>query len=100
MLVEGESDQVYLSALKNLLISKGKIAPLKELVFIPTGGVKGIKATSAILSEVNEIKPLVLLDGDKPGLKMATELKGDFYAAEASLCPDEQKPHRGPFTRV
>ena len=64
------------------MISKGKIAPLKELVFIPTGGVKGIKATSAILSGVNEIKPLVLLDGDKPGLKMAAELKGDFYAAE------------------
>lgn len=81
VLVEGESDQLYLSALKNLLISKGKISPLKEIVFIPTGGVKGIKATSAILSGVNEIKPPVLLDGDKPGVKMATELKGDFYAA-------------------
>lgn len=82
VLVEGESDQVYLSALKNLLISKGKIAPLKELVFIPTGGVKGIKATSAILSGANEVKPPVLLDGDRPGLKMAAELKGDFYAAD------------------
>lgn len=81
VLVEGESDQVYLSALKNLLISRGKIAPLKDLVFIPTGGVKGIKATSAILSGASEIKPPVLLDGDKPGLKMATELKSDFYAA-------------------
>lgn len=81
VLVEGESDQVYLSALKNLLISKGKIAPLKEIVFIPTGGVKGIKATSAILSGTSEIKPPVLLDGDKPGVKMATELKSDFYAA-------------------
>jgi predicted ATP-dependent endonuclease of OLD family len=81
VLVEGESDQVYLSALKNLLISKGKIAPLKEIVFIPTGGVKGIKATSAILSGASEIKPPVLLDGDKPGTKMATELKSDFYAA-------------------
>lgn len=81
VLVEGESDQVYLSALKNLLISKGKIAPLKELVFIPTGGVKGIKATSAILSGASEVKPPVLLDGDKPGLKMAAELRGDFYAA-------------------
>ena len=80
VLVEGESDQVYLSALKNLLISKGKIAPLKEIVFIPTGGVKGIKATSAILSGASEIKPPVLLDGDKPGVKMATELKKDFYA--------------------
>ena len=38
VLVEGESDQVYLSALKNLLISKGSISPLKEIVFIPTGG--------------------------------------------------------------
>ena len=82
VLVEGESDQVYLSALKNLLISKGKIAPLKEIVFISTGGVKGIKATSAILSGASEIKPPVLLDGDKPGAKMAVELKGDFYAVE------------------
>ena len=82
ILVEGESDQLYLSALKNLLISKGKISPLKEIVFIPTGGVKGIKATSAILSGANETKPKVLIDGDKPGEKMANELKSDFYAAE------------------
>lgn len=80
VLVEGESDQIYLSALKSLLISKGKISPLKELVFIPTGGTKGIKATSSILSGVNEAKPVVLVDGDKPGLKIAKELKGDFYA--------------------
>lgn len=82
VLVEGESDQVYLSAFKSLLISKGKIAPLKEIVFIPTGGVKGIKATAAILSGVNEVRPPVIVDGDKPGLKVATELKADFYAAD------------------
>lgn len=82
ILVEGESDQLYLSALKNLLISKGKISPLKEIVFIPTGGVKGIKATSAILSGANEVKPPVLIDGDKPGVKMHNELKADFYAAD------------------
>ena len=55
---------------------------MKEIVFIPTGGVKGIKATSAILSGVNDLKPLVVIDGDKPGTKMANELKADFYAAE------------------
>lgn len=82
ILVEGESDQVYLSALKNMLISKGKIAPLKEIVFIPTGGVKGIKATSAILSSTSEIKPPVLIDGDISGIKIAKELKTDFYAAD------------------
>lgn len=64
------------------MVSKGKITPLKELVFIPTGGVKGIKATAAILSGVNEIRPPVIVDGDKPGLKIATELKNDFYAAD------------------
>lgn len=80
VLVEGESDQVYLSALKNLLISNSDISPLKEIVFIPTGGVKGIKATSAILSGLSEVKPPVLIDGDKPGQKMSAELKSDFYA--------------------
>lgn len=79
VLVEGESDQAYLSALKSLLISKGKISPLKEIVFIPTGGVKGIKATSSILSGANEIKPLIILDGDKAGQQMSSELKKDFY---------------------
>lgn len=83
ILVEGESDQLYFSALKNLLISKGKISPLKEIVFIPTGGVRGIKAMSAILSGVNEVKPPVLIDGDKPGVKIANELKNDFYATES-----------------
>ena len=80
VLVEGESDQVYLSALKSLLISKGKIAPLKEIVFIPTGGTKGVKATAAILSGTSEEKPPIILDGDKPGMKTAMELKSDFYA--------------------
>lgn len=82
ILVEGESDQLYLSALKNLLVSKGKIMPLKDIVFISTGGVKGIKATSAILSGTNETKPYIIVDGDKPGIKIANELKSDFYAAE------------------
>lgn len=80
VLVEGESDQVYLSALKSLLISKGKIAPLKEIVFIPTGGTKGVKATAAILSGASDEKPPIILDGDKPGMKIAAELKADFYA--------------------
>jgi len=82
ILVEGESDQLYLSALKSLLISSGKITPLKEIVFVPTGGVKGIKATVGILSGRNDGRPYVIVDGDTPGQKMKTELKGDFYAAE------------------
>lgn len=83
VLVEGESDQLYLSALKNYLISKGKIKPLREMVFIPTGGVRGIKATAAILSSGNNnTKPLIVLDGDKAGTKMENELRTGMYADE------------------
>ena len=82
VLVEGESDQLYLSALKNLLISHGKITPLKELVFITTGGVKGIKATSSIIAGKSNERPFVIIDGDVPGQKMKKELLSDFYAAE------------------
>lgn len=83
VLVEGESDQVYLSALKNLLISKGSISPLKEIVFIPTGGVKGIKATAGILSGAKDKNPIVIVDGDGPGVKLERDLKADFYAADS-----------------
>ena len=65
------------------MIAKGKIAPLKDIVFIPTGGVKGIKATSSILSGASETKPPIILDGDKPGMKIASELKSELYAAES-----------------
>lgn len=80
VLVEGESDQLYLSALKNLMISKGKISPLKDIVFIPTGGVKGIKATTGIISGRRDEHPFVIVDGDVPGQNIKKELEKDFYA--------------------
>lgn len=81
VLVEGESDQLYLSAIKNLLISKQKIAPLKEIVFIPTGGTKGIRATASIIGGVKEDLPPVIVDGDTPGMKIKKELLDELYAA-------------------
>lgn len=88
VLVEGESDQLYLSALKNLLISHGKITPLKELVFITTGGVKGIKATSSIIASKSNERPFVIIDGDIPGQKIKKELLSDFYVAEPNKVID------------
>lgn len=64
------------------MISHGKITPLKELVFITTGGVKGIKATSSIIAGKSNERPFVIIDGDAPGQKMKKELIADFYAAE------------------
>ena len=91
VLVEGESDQMYLSAMKNLLIAKNKITPLKEIVFIPTGGTKGIKATAGILTGAKDNLPPIIIDGDKPGLKIKSELESDFYAADKNriICLSE-----------
>jgi len=88
VLVEGISDQFYLSALKNLLISKGKIQPLKEIAFIPTGGVKAIKATTGIIQGKNEDLPYVIIDGDNPGQKIKKDLIQSFYSNEADRVID------------
>lgn len=81
VLVEGESDQLYLSAMKNLLISKQKITPLKDIVFIPTGGTKGIKVTAGIISGTKDSLPFVIVDGDTHGKNIKKELEVDLYAA-------------------
>lgn len=79
ILVEGSSDQIYLSAIKILLIGLGKITPKKEIIFIPTGGVKGVKPIVSLLTGKNNILPIVLLDSDCSGENMAQSLKKDLY---------------------
>ena len=81
VIVEGASDQVYLSAMKNHLTSKGLIQPAEEIIFLPSSGVKGIRAMAGILSEADQGPPFVLLDSDTSGDGMANSLKsGGIYA--------------------
>ena len=47
--VEGHSDQMYLSGIKTALVGMGKLRPTRELLFVPTSGVKAIKTVAAIL---------------------------------------------------
>jgi len=75
VVVEGQSDQLYLSAMKILLIAAGRIAPARELVFVPAGGVRGAGAVIAITTGTEDALPFVLLDSDAPGLKLATQLR-------------------------
>jgi energy-coupling factor transporter ATP-binding protein EcfA2 len=82
VLVEGASDQIYLTALKLLLIGEGRITPSRELLFIPTGGVKGIRAVAPILTGKDEEPPFALLDADGAGIKLAQQLKGEIYAGD------------------
>ena len=82
VIVEGQSDQNYLTVIKNWLIKNNLINPLKEFVFIPAGGVKGIKALLPIITGVSEALPFVIVDSDGPGLKQYKELAEGIYSTE------------------
>lgn len=79
VLVEGPSDQIYLSAIKTLLISFGELTPKKDIIFIPSGGTRGVKPIVSLLTGKNDELPIVLLDGDSQGSKMAEALRKDLY---------------------
>ena len=80
VLVEGPSDQHYMTTIKALLISAGRISPSRELVFPPSGGAKTARIVASILTGRDEALPRVLLDGDAPGQQMAANLKSELYA--------------------
>ena len=81
IIVEGVSDQFYLAAIKNHLISRGKIAPKREMVFIPVGGVKGVKPVVSILQGRQTALPVVILDSDAAGKQAQASLKKGFYSS-------------------
>lgn len=84
IIVEGPSDQNYLNAIKLYLISKQKLAPNAELVFIPSGGVRGIPGVVSIVSGKNEALPIVVLDSDQSGRDAKKKLLSGLYKD----CPD------------
>lgn len=79
IIVEGPSDQHYLSAIKNILIKKGKIKPASELVFPPSGGAKTAKIIASILMGRDDALPMVLLDSDPAGKQAAKSLQDNLY---------------------
>lgn len=79
VIVEGPSDQYYFNAIKNHLISTGKFSPKKEIVFIPSGGVKGISAISSIISSRDSELPFVIIDSDKSGKDFKAKLERELY---------------------
>lgn len=80
VIVEGASDQHYLTAIKTLLVSSGRIKPAREFVFPPAGGTKNTKMVAGILTGRDEELPFIVLDGDGPGVRVAKELSSEFYA--------------------
>ena len=82
ILVEGVSDQIYLNLVKRYLIANGKLKYSKELVFIPTGGVRGVGPISTLVSARDDELPYVLLDSDKSGKDYKNKLIGGRYKDE------------------
>lgn len=80
VLVEGPSDQHYLTTIKALLVSGAKIKPKRELVFPPSGGTKTARVVASILTGRDEVLPMMLLDDDGPGRQMRANLTQGLYA--------------------
>jgi putative AbiEii toxin of type IV toxin-antitoxin system len=84
VVVEGTSDQHYLSAIKTILVAAGMLVPGRELVFPPCGGAKGVKAVASILGGKEDELPTALLDSDRVGREMAEALKKTLYVGGAA----------------
>lgn len=79
ILVEGPSDQIYLTLIKRFLIGNGNLQYSKEIVFIPTGGVRGMSPVSKLVASRDNELPMVLLDSDKAGVDFQKQLKSGRY---------------------
>ena len=79
VIVEGPSDQHYFNAIKSVLVREKAIAPKQEIVFIPSGGVKGIPGIVSILCGKTEKLPYVILDSDGSGVDAKKKLESGLY---------------------
>lgn len=79
IVVEGPSDQHYLNAIKSFLIREKLIAPKQEIVFVPSGGVKGVPGVVSILSSKADELPYVLVDSDESGQGAVKKLQSGLY---------------------
>ena len=82
ILVEGPSDQIYLTLIKRFLIGNGELASSQEIVFIPTGGVRGMGPVTKLVSSRDDSLPYVLLDSDVTGKEYQNSLKNGRYKDE------------------
>ena len=82
VIVEGISDQFYLTMIKNYLVAKKSFRPNKEMVFMPVHGVKGIKPVVSILHGRDAKLPVVMLDSDTAGKAFQKNLKKELYKSQ------------------
>lgn len=79
IVVEGPSDQFYLNAIKGYLIRASLIAPEQEIVFVPSGGVRGVPGVVSMLTSKSDTVPYLILDSDKSGQDAKKRLLSGLY---------------------
>lgn len=79
IVVEGPSDQFYLNAIKGFLIREKLIAPEQEIVFVPSGGVKGVPGVVSMISSKDDDLPYLIIDSDKSGEDAKKRLLSGLY---------------------
>ena len=79
VIVEGVSDQYYLTTIKNILIREGKLKPNQEILFAPSGGIKGIQGITGLVAAKNDDLPYIILDSDSSGTNFGEKLIQGLY---------------------
>lgn len=82
IIVEGISDQIYLTYIKRKLMQLKMITFDKELVFMPVDGTKNIKPVVSIITGKEEELPIVLVDSDEAGKQKKSSLSKGLYKEE------------------
>lgn len=79
IIVEGPSDQHYLNAIKNYLVSEKLITYKQDIVFVPSGGVRGVPGVVSLLTGKKGNLPFVILDSDRSGSDSKKKLESNLY---------------------
>lgn len=79
VVIEGVSDQFYLNGIKLFLIRQGLIKPETDIMFIPSGGVKGVSGVISIIGGKNDEVPVTIVDSDNIGKNAAKNLYAGIY---------------------
>ncbi len=82
VLVEGMSDYYYLHALRAQCLATGRPTLSEDTYIIPCGGTKYVGHLASLFLG-QEVRPLVLLDGDDAGWARRDALMKELYAAHA-----------------
>ena len=82
VLVEGMSDYCYLHALRVQCLATGRPTLSEDTYIIPCGGTKLVGHLASLFLG-QEVRPLVLLDGDDAGWARRDALMKELYAAHA-----------------